>query len=56
MAIKLSFILYRFFICMSTVSAIWLQESGTTCSWEGELGQLAKHEAVCQDSEVNALV
>lgn len=40
---------------MSTVSAIWLQENGTTCSREGKLALLAKNETVCQDSKVSVL-
>lgn len=44
-----------FFVFMSTVSAIWLQEGSTAYSWEGKLGLLAKHETVYQDSEVSAL-
>lgn len=40
---------------MSTVSAIWLQENGTTCSREGKLFLLAKNETVCQDSKVTVL-
>lgn len=40
---------------MSTVSSIWLQENGTTCSREGKLARLAKNETVCQDRKVSVL-